>query len=307
MRTLADDHALKAENYRRVAEAIEKGNAGEHKIASLLDVLDGAGWVVLNDRYKSANSKTNIDHIIVGPPGVCVIDSKNWSGKLRLDDRGISVGRYRRDDHLEGAEQQAAAVGGAARAVLPSVLTAPVLAFAGDVGLSAPAYHHGVMCLQAEQLLPWLTQQPLSLTSQEVHQLGSALDAAFPPREGPAIPLTLSTLNGYRGKNQRRLAPAASKRAQAGQALGPLSYPNGWQAAGPATRALRQAGSALIRVSVLLIAVVLLLKFGVPMMQKGLTDAIPKIFPTPAASPQSVVAPPKKLPLPASPKPATKR
>lgn len=52
LRQLAAEHAVKAENYRQVAERVEKGNAGEHEIARLLDVLEGSGWRVLNDRYK---------------------------------------------------------------------------------------------------------------------------------------------------------------------------------------------------------------------------------------------------------------
>lgn len=84
-RELAVEHDAKAANYRRMAEACAKGNAGEVQIAALLDTLDGAGWRVLNDRYKSKTSTANLDHVVIGPGGVSVIDTKNWSGgRIRL-------------------------------------------------------------------------------------------------------------------------------------------------------------------------------------------------------------------------------
>jgi hypothetical protein len=56
-----------AEADAALAAAVEKGNHGERVVADLLDVLDGAGWCVLHDRYKPG-SPANIDHVVVGPP-----------------------------------------------------------------------------------------------------------------------------------------------------------------------------------------------------------------------------------------------
>jgi hypothetical protein len=289
MRELADDHAARADRYRRVAEAIEKGNIGEHKIASLLDVLDGAGWFVLNDRYKSKNSRANIDHILVGPPGVCVIDSKNWnSGQLRLDDRGMALGKYRRDDQLAGVKAQATVVEESARAVVPGAITAPVVAFASDVGLRTPQYHHGVMCMQAEQLLPWLTAQPTHLSPQQVHQLASSLDASFPPRSGAPNPFTLAELSsappaqGARNPGRR----PSSVRARPPRSVGSLTG----RAGDVAIAGVQALTSWLARVTIALILVALVITVGVPLMTKALQSAIPRMLPTAQPSP-FVVAP----------------
>jgi hypothetical protein len=298
LRALAEDHSAKAENYRRVAEAIEKGNVGEHKIASLLDVLDGVGWVVLNDRYKSAGSRANIDHILVGPPGVCVIDSKNWtSGSVRLDDRGMAVGKYRRDDELAGAKTAAAVVSSHASQVVPGVITAPVLAFASQVGLAAPVYHHGVMCMQAEQLLPWLTQQPRSLTPQQVHQVGSSLDAAFPPRAGSAIPLTTAAFDRLRtAPVETRASPqprlTKSRRPRAATAP-PAATRSGLRAYArhAALSAVHDFVSVVTRAAMAIFLVLLLLLVGLPLMTKLVNSQLPKLLPTPAPS-SPAVAPP---------------
>lgn len=192
LNALAEEHAAKADRLRLMAQRIDKGNIGEERIAALLDTLDGAGWTVLNDRYKSPSSPANLDHVVVGPPGVFVIDAKNWTGgRLRLDERGMALGRYRHDDELHSARVDATIVGRHAAAAVPEVLTTGMLAFVEDVGLTEPAMHQAVVLLQADQLLLWLTSEPRRLDPQQVHQVASTLDAVLPPRSGGRQPLVV--------------------------------------------------------------------------------------------------------------------
>lgn len=192
LNALAEEHAAKADRLRLMAQRIDKGNIGEERIAALLDTLDGAGWTVLNDRYKSPSSPANLDHVVVGPPGVFVIDAKNWTGgRLRLDERGMALGRYRHDDELHSARVDATIVGRHAAAAVPEVLTTGMLAFVEDVGLTEPAMHQAVVLLQADQLLLWLTSEPRRLDPQQVHQIASTLDAVLPPRSGGRQPLVV--------------------------------------------------------------------------------------------------------------------
>src|SRR5687768_6626707 len=94
----ARELAEQAARLRDVTSKVEKGNEGERRIGDRLDILDGAGWHVLHDRRKSSSSRANLDHVVVGPPGVLVIDAKNWSGGLlRLDGRGMRMGSWRKD------------------------------------------------------------------------------------------------------------------------------------------------------------------------------------------------------------------
>lgn len=169
---------------RAQAGRIAKGNEGEHAVAALLDVLDGAGWVVLNDRYKSARSPANLDHVVVGPAGVFVIDAKNWSGRIALDDRGLACRGWRKDEELRSAGADAELVRQLAEPVAPGLPVTGVLAFVQDPGLVAPVDHGGAVLLHAPQLLTWLTSLPRVLSPQQVHQVGSTLDTALPPRSG---------------------------------------------------------------------------------------------------------------------------
>ena len=66
-------------------KAWDTGAAGEERVAEVL--ADVVGIEVLHDR-RVPRSKANIDHIVVGPAGVYVIDAKKYGGKVELVDRG---------------------------------------------------------------------------------------------------------------------------------------------------------------------------------------------------------------------------
>src|SRR5207302_1764729 len=65
--------------------AWERGSIGEAKLAEALAGIDGL--VVLHDR-RVHRTRGNIDHIIVGPAGVFVVDAKHYEGLIRIRGRG---------------------------------------------------------------------------------------------------------------------------------------------------------------------------------------------------------------------------
>jgi hypothetical protein len=67
--------------WRRVA-------AGERRTARLLGPLERRGWAVLHD-LAIPGSQANIDHLVIGPGGVVVIDTKQHRGRLQLDPDGL--------------------------------------------------------------------------------------------------------------------------------------------------------------------------------------------------------------------------
>jgi hypothetical protein len=69
------------------AVAWRRGAAGERRTARLLHPLERQGWVVLHD-LAVPGSRANLDHLVIGPGGVFVIDSKQYRGRLRLDSSG---------------------------------------------------------------------------------------------------------------------------------------------------------------------------------------------------------------------------
>jgi hypothetical protein len=76
------------------AVAWRRGAAGERRTARLLGPLERQGWVVLHD-LAVPGSRANIDHLVIGPGGIFVIDSKQYRGRLQLDPSGrLWHGRY---------------------------------------------------------------------------------------------------------------------------------------------------------------------------------------------------------------------
>jgi len=76
------------------AIAWRRGAVGERRTARLLGPLERQGWVVLHDLAIPA-SRANLDHLVIGPGGVFVVDSKHYRGRLRLDPSGrLWHGRY---------------------------------------------------------------------------------------------------------------------------------------------------------------------------------------------------------------------
>ena len=69
------------------AVAWRRGAAGERRTARLLDLLERRGWAVFHD-LAVPGSRANIDHLVIGPGGVFVVDSKQYRGRLRLDSSG---------------------------------------------------------------------------------------------------------------------------------------------------------------------------------------------------------------------------
>lgn len=86
------------------------GAAGEARVAPVLDELESQGWRVLHDARWPGRPKANLDHVLVGPGGVIVIDAKNWSGEVQLRNGILRQNRYSREREVSGVLEQCSAV-----------------------------------------------------------------------------------------------------------------------------------------------------------------------------------------------------
>jgi Nuclease-related domain len=91
--------------------AWQRGAAGERRTARLLDRLTRDGYVVFHD-LAVPGSPANVDHLVVGPSGVFVIDSKQWAGSVHEGADGLVWhNHYRLDRTLETVRWEAETVG----------------------------------------------------------------------------------------------------------------------------------------------------------------------------------------------------
>jgi hypothetical protein len=97
------------------ARTWRRGAHGERHTARLLDRLVRDGFVVFHD-LAVPGSPANVDHLVIGPTGVFVIDSKQWTGSVHQGaDELVWHNYYRLDRTLERVRWEAETLGPAAR------------------------------------------------------------------------------------------------------------------------------------------------------------------------------------------------
>lgn len=80
---LALGHHVRRKENEEEYKNIEGGRAGERKMAKQLDEQLANDHFVLNDLGLQVGSqKCQIDHLVVAPSGMFVIETKNWNGKI---------------------------------------------------------------------------------------------------------------------------------------------------------------------------------------------------------------------------------
>jgi hypothetical protein len=75
--------------------AYDKGRQGEELVASLLSTLDPKVYLVFSDiiLYDNLNNPTQLDHLVLSPYGLFIIETKNYSGTVycEQEDRDWAV------------------------------------------------------------------------------------------------------------------------------------------------------------------------------------------------------------------------
>jgi hypothetical protein len=90
--------------------AWRRGAHGERRTAHLLRRLHRDGFVVFHD-LAVPGSPANVDHLVIGPSGVFVIDSKQWSGSVYQGRNGLAWhDHYPLDRTLETVRWEARAI-----------------------------------------------------------------------------------------------------------------------------------------------------------------------------------------------------
>lgn len=173
---LARRQREKAERLLKSAERYEQGARGEEATGAILDTLRYAGWAVFHDVRWPGRQRANIDHVVVGPPGVFVIDAKNWTGSVDVRDQSLWHNGRRRDKTVAAAGDAALTV---ASHVGPEACAATrsVLCFVRDEPLTGWCYD--VMVCSTANLRELLLTRPAVLTPDQARTAGVELDRAF--------------------------------------------------------------------------------------------------------------------------------
>lgn len=196
-RDMARRQREKAARLERSAALWEQGAVGEEAVATALAALPPE-WIVVNDVRWPGRRFANIDHVVVGPGGVFVIDAKNWSGSVDVVDGVLrQEGRHRELAVAGGAD---AALAVAELASLDPSIVHPVLCFVRDEWMSGWA--RDVMVCSIFNLVAMLESRPTVLA-------GGALESTR-----TLVSLRLQPATGHRSAGASRRMPAKRPRGR---------------------------------------------------------------------------------------------
>jgi len=89
--------------------AWQTGAEGELRTGRLLEPLTAEGFRILHDR-KIPGSRANIDHIVIGPPGIFVVETKSLGGSLQIRGNDVFVAGRRKTKMIDEAKRETLAV-----------------------------------------------------------------------------------------------------------------------------------------------------------------------------------------------------
>lgn len=159
----------KAERLQRSAALWERGAQGEEAVARALADLP-AGWVALHDLAWPGRQRANLDHVVVGPGGVFVVDAKNWSGRVEVQDQVLRQNGRQREQSVVSAAEAAIALQGI---VPPPAYCMGVLCFVRDEPLTGWA--RDVMVCSTSNLTSMLLSRPSVLSAEDVRRSVDAI------------------------------------------------------------------------------------------------------------------------------------
>ena len=170
---------------KRSAGAWAAGAEGERRVAEALTQLPPE-WLVLHDRLLMPGlAESNLDHLLVGPAGVILVDAKNWAGQIGEWEGSVfqhksraDGGRVHRpvDREFAGVARMATEV---ARRVNHRVIAVICLAGRTADQFGDPRLVKNVWVVPVSRLVEWLNDRPLVAT-EHLDRLGVLVRTEFP-------------------------------------------------------------------------------------------------------------------------------
>jgi hypothetical protein len=152
-----------------------RGAEGERATARLLATLPGR-YVVLHDR-RIPGRHSNIDHVVIGPSGVAVVDSKAYRAQVCVRGGRVWAGAHAVETApvAQQAEQVARVLG---------IDVTPLVAVHGTGLRRRGKVVNGVRVVPARRLCRRLRRGRRRLTRSETLRLARDADRALPPAAG---------------------------------------------------------------------------------------------------------------------------
>ena len=155
------------------------GGPGAEATAAALAELEPDGFRILRDRAARGGG-TGIDHVVVGPPGVFVVATRNYRGAVSVRGGDVYVGGWPRRA-VDGIIEQAEAVGDLLATAGEDVPVTPMLVIHRAQLPLLGASARDVRIVNSRGLTAFFKRTPPIMDGAEVDRLTALLDAALPP------------------------------------------------------------------------------------------------------------------------------
>jgi len=169
--------------------AMRKGAVGEASVGRTLNEFP-EGFHVINDLTTPFG---NVDHVVVGPTGVFLIDTKNWRGVVSADGKGELLNNNKPTDkphvkqftgRIMGMKEQVRSLSGGLDPYFQGVFAFPSARV--DANFGSTGYVH---CVRDDRLFDYIVESPLGkkLNKTEVEKIAQAflalasMDKKFKP------------------------------------------------------------------------------------------------------------------------------
>lgn len=160
---------------------LDGAEAEKRTAKQLRPLLRKAGWSAVHDR---ASRYGNRDHIVVGPSGVYLLDTKAPGGIVTVEDGAMTVRRHEDPDDLYTQRSLVGQIKGAAAELAEDLarttgrkawVTPVVVIWAPFEQRSIE--QHGVRWVHGEALHDWLAGEPPKMAEARREQLARAVEA----------------------------------------------------------------------------------------------------------------------------------
>jgi hypothetical protein len=186
LRQQATNKRIEADRLDNDADAWAAGADGEERVARALKEVESPSCRVLHDRLLNpSKSRTNLDHIVVSPAGVYLVDAKNWAGEVTVYNGGLWQHRMvngerahlPKNDELDSVRRYAEEMSSS-----NACLVEPVICLASDrsAQFGEATQLRGVWVVPHGQISTWLLERPLISMPVAPATLAVQLSARYP-------------------------------------------------------------------------------------------------------------------------------
>jgi hypothetical protein len=191
-----------------MAKRYDIGADGEEIVGAALDVglPEAGGWYVIHSVVVSERGG-DIDHIVVGPPGVFTLNAKHHAGKsVRVSKSDYRVDGGRRDYVDAAMFEGQNASSRLSSACSFNVMACPILVVVGSADLHVAAQPPGIHVVGCDGVVEWLRSLPPVLNQ---HQAAMIAERAGDPATW--LPQTLPKPSRSKARTPSRSRPVGRR------------------------------------------------------------------------------------------------